>query len=140
MRQTPWTLDDPTSRDAFERIVHQLGGHALADQRERARQAQARLADGLDPALRPLYLDAQDAASDASAAREDAAVQAALLLGAGLGAALATRPDHEATATLKAAAPALLAVLSAPVEHSHAVEAIQSALDGLRRMRMTVSG
>lgn len=135
MNRTLWTPDDLCGRDTFERVVAQLGGDALSDGRELARRTQAILAAQLDPALRPLYLDAQDAASDAAAAHEDTAVQAALLLGAGLGAALASRPGQDPEPILKTVAPALLAALGAPFQHTCAVEAIQSALEGMQRLR-----
>lgn len=129
-----WRLDDPITRDGYERLLDRLGGAPLALHRVEARQARQRLEASLAPDQRALFLDAVDASTDASCTREEAAGQAALVLGVGLGAALARYPDAPAHTVAETASGVIRAVLGSELNEPDADGVARVALDAIRRL------
>lgn len=129
-----WRIEDLTTRESYEDLLARLGGEPLAAQRDRLRATRGRLQAALTPDLRELYLDSVDAVCDANALREEAAVQAALALGVGLGAALASCPDEPSATVLATASGVVSAVLGSGLSAPDAHEVARAALDALRRL------
>ena len=85
-------IDDLLDRSALEALITRFGDKDLAQALAKGRDLRRHLEMTFADDQRNLYLDAEDARSDASGLREEAVLQIAVALGAGIGAAIALRP------------------------------------------------
>jgi len=82
-------IDDLVDRSVLERLIARFGGESLAHANEKARDLRKQFELTITEEQRLLYLDAEDARSDASGAREEGLMLTVLGLGVGVGTAIA---------------------------------------------------
>jgi len=134
-----WTLEDVTSRDAYEAILARVGGDELTSQLAAQREAGRALEATLSPAQRELYLTHSDAASDAASLREAASARVVLCFGAGIGAAFARFPDADPSALLETATSVVGAVLGSELSPAEAHDVAAAVLSTLARASVELS-
>lgn len=131
-----WTLEDITSRDAYEAILARVGGDELAARLAEQSAARRALEATLSPAQRDLFLSHSDAVSDAASLREAASARVVLCYGAGIGAALASFPEADPPALLETATGVVGAVLGSELSPSDAHGVAAAVLSTLARARV----
>ncbi len=126
-----WRLTEVIDREDYEALLDRLGGAGLAQPLSARREARLALQATLSGDQRDLFITYADAATDASAAREEVVSRAGLCFGVAVGTALARFPTLDPGAVVEAASSAVGAVLGTDLSPELARQVAQVALEAL---------
>lgn len=129
------TLEKLLDRERFELVVVAMADSDLAKEEHARGVARRALEDALKPDQLELYMTYADAASDAAAAHEAAAIRVALTHGVAVGAALASHPEEDAGALARVGVDVAEALLASSLPLDTAQDVAGSVLDTLGRLR-----